>query len=51
MNKKERIYTKTFSLRITEQERNILEFEADKMSFTPSEYIRYLINKKEFISH
>lgn len=51
MRKKDKIYTKTFSFRITETERNVIEFQAVKMNLTPSEYIRNLINKKEFISN
>ena len=50
MNKKEKKYTETFCFRMTRREREELENNAARGGMTPSELLRDLINKGEFIS-
>jgi predicted DNA-binding protein len=49
--KNKKIYTETLSLRLTDRERNRIEFEAERMGLTSSAYMRHLLNKQEFISN
>lgn len=51
MKKKEKKYTRHFGFRMTRTERYDLENNADREGMTPSEYLRFLINNKKFISN